>query len=157
MISLVLALALVSPTVHAGGCGETCSLDGNKGVLALSEADFVALRDTWAQEPLGPATGALETMLFHHQASAQWLEILGPGPLSPAQARFLETELARNEYSMEMRLVDDAGQIRGHVGLDASPFDHKAHLYFDDTGSLGALLTSGRAKRVGLAHIWSRW
>ena len=37
------------------------------------------------------------------------------------------------------------------------PLKEKRHLSFDGPGSLGWLETGGKIKRVGLAHLWSRW
>lgn len=66
-------------------------------------------------------------------------------------------ELSRDVVRVEMRLVDDAGNVRGELSHRMVPLSQKQHLTFAETGTLGAFLTAGRVKRVGLGHLWSRW
>lgn len=154
----LLAALLGAPVAQAGGCGETCTLEARHGPAALSEADYRELLATWAEEPLGEPTQALETLLFHWDGTKLWLDTVGAPGLSPQQEAFLRYELSRDSYDMEMRLVDDTGAVRATVSRTDVPFDHKEHLAFElDDSGLQAFITSGRSKRVGLHHLWSRW
>ena len=158
--SLLLAASLVlgGPIALAGGCGDTCSLEDRHGPPALSEADYLDLIEAWSHEPLGEATQSLETLLFHWDGTKLWLDALGAPGLNPQQEAFLRRELSRDSYDMEMRLLDDDGSVRATVTRSDVPLDHKEHLEFDLDGSgLQAFITSGRSKRVGLHHLWSRW
>lgn len=152
------ALLASSPPALASGCGETCALEDHHGPPALTRADYLELLGTWSHEPLGDPTEALETLLYHWDGTLMWMGELGTPGLNPQQAAFLQDELARQTYDMEMRLVEDGGQIRATLAAADLPLDHKEHLTFDLDGSgLQPFLTSGRSKRVGLGHLWSRW
>jgi len=153
----LLFAALSSAPVVAGGCGDACRLEDRTGPTALDEATFLSLRADWADDPLGTPTEALESLLFWADGTRSWLDALGPGPLSPQQDAWLRHQLDRDAYDMEMRLVDDRGDVRGTLEAQDLPFDHKEHLSFEGTGALQTLVTAGRSKRVGLAHLWSRW
>ena len=56
-----------------------------------------------------------------------------------------------------MGIVDEHGVVRGTLDSSSFPLKEKRHLSFDGPGSLGWLETGGKIKRVGLAHLWSRW
>ena len=140
----------------AESCSSTgCSLGDARGP-ELSEADFIALLDAWAAEPLGESTLALDTLLFDAARSSALLELHGER-LPEARRAWLEAELARDEVVIEMRLVDERGRERGALASAAFPLREKQHLVFQDTGTLGWLETGGKVKRVGLGHLWSRW
>jgi hypothetical protein len=94
--------------------------------------------------------------LFYAKQSKEWLSIFG-SDLDDAHYQFLVHELSRNQVDIEMRLVDEVGEVRGE--LDSRPFflKEKQHLTFSHTQSLGWFETGGKVKRVGLSHLWSRW
>jgi len=140
---------------RGGGCSETCSLkDGPKG---QTEAEFRSTVQAWLKEPVAAASLPLETLLFYGDTTRDYLNGLDGLALSTARRAFLMTELARDQVAVEMRVVDDQGRIRGTMQASDVPFGKKQHLRFKGTGTLGHLETGGRVKRVGLAHLWSRW
>jgi hypothetical protein len=174
MLALIMACATAPPASDLGDLGITivngppsaqpsgsgcskaaCSL-GDAGGHGLSEAEFVDLLDQWATEPLGESTLALDTLLFDASRSQQLLAVHG-GRLPEARQAWLEQELARSEVAIEMRLVDEHGSVRGTLASEHFSLREKQHLVFEDVGSLGWLETGGKVKRVGLAHLWSRW
>ena len=160
---LPLAVLALGPLAQAnevpgsgGGCSTVCSVaDGPSG--DLSEAEFLNFLLAWQEEPVGVASLALETLLFYGADSQAYLRQLPDGLLDPAHRNFLSAELSRNEVRVEMRLVDDQGEERGILEAQAVPLGKKQHLRFQGGTDLGVYITSGRVKRVGLSHLWSRW
>lgn len=143
-------------TPSAAGCTKTtCSL-GDNARAGFDEAEFVALLDQWATEPLGESTLALDTLLFDAEQSLHWLAI-HEDRLPPERRDWLYQELNRQDVVVEMRIVDETGAVRGDLSSGAFSLREKQHLPFQNTGSLGWLETGGKVKRVGLAHLWSRW
>ncbi len=140
---------------RGGGCSQTCSLkDGPHG---QTEADFRSTIQAWLKEPMSDASLPLETLLFYGDTTRDYLNGLDDLSLTVARRAFLMTELARDQVAIEMRVVDDQGRIRGTMQASNVPFGKKQHLRFKGTGTLGHLETGGRVRRVGLAHLWSRW
>jgi len=137
-------------------CSKTSCSFGDDSHDSISEEEFVVLLDQWASEPLGASTLALDTLLFDSARSAALLEAHGDR-LTAERRQWLADELARSEVVVEMRLVDEHGDVRGGLASSDFPLREKQHLPFADTGSLGWLETGGKVKRVGLAHLWSRW
>ncbi len=147
----------VEQAVAYPDCAGSCALPGNHGETeALSESAFLGWLAQWAEEPIGEPTIALETLLFHGHRSEELLAKHGDR-LDDEHRDYLTTELSRHTVRMSMRLVDEHGVVRGTVESDGFPLKEKQHISFDGTGSLGWLETGGKIKRVGLAHLWSRW
>ena len=136
----------------AGGCATSCALDGK----SISQEEWLNHLDTWAKQDIGVSTKELDTLLFYAKESKEWLSIFG-SDLDQEHYHFLVHELSRNKVDIEMRLIDEFGEIRGE--LDSRPFflKEKQHLSFSKTQTLGWFETGGKVKRVGLAHLWSRW
>ena len=135
-----------------GGCATSCAIEEKH----ISQEDWLKTLDVWAAQEVGISTKELDTLLFYAKDSLAWLSVFG-SELDDMHYTFLESELRRNLVDIEMRLVDELGTVRGV--LDSSPFrlKEKQHLVFSKTKSLGWLETGGKVKRVGLAHLWSRW
>jgi hypothetical protein len=146
----------VNAPVTSGGCASSCGLDAAPAP-PMTRDQVEALLATWADEPVGEPTLALETLLFHGPETLAWLHTLGTDSLDHAHVAFLETELARDSVTVEMRVVDDLGRERGTLFASSVGLAEKQHLTFQGTGSLGHLETGGKVKRVGLGHLWSRW
>ena len=135
-----------------GGCATSCAIEEKH----LDQDEWINTLDVWATQEVGVSTKELDTLLFYAKDSLEWLPVFGT-ELDDVHYTFLASELRRNLVDIEMRLVDEFGTIRGV--LDSSPFHlkEKQHLVFSETKSLGWLETGGKVKRVGLAHLWSRW
>ena len=150
-------LAEASPMPGSGGgCSTVCSVDEVLGE-GLGEAEIQDLLVAWQQQPMAAASLPLETLLFYAEDTRNYLRLLPEGALNPERLNFLAAELSRNEVRVEMRLVDDLGSERGVLVAQGVPLGEKQHLRFRDSGVLGPYITSGKVKRVGLGHLWSRW
>ena len=162
MKTLLLSIGLLASSFawagepgSGGGCSETCSLsDAPEGQI---EAEFRESLVAWLGQPMADASLPLETLLYYGESTRHFLSSLSDLGLSNARQAFLQAELDRDQVYMEMRVVDDEGQVRGTLKASGIPFGEKQHLRFEGTGSLGHLETGGRVRRVGLAHLWSRW
>ena len=146
------APTFLAPSRSMGGCNSACETDAHP----ISEEEWLAALDAWREQPIGEVGIELETLLFHAKESKNWLPVYG-GELPVEHRIYLEKELARNQVDMEMRLIDENGDVRGILASSSFPFKEKQHLPFSGTGSLGYLETSGKVKRVGVSHLWSRW
>ena len=138
----------------ASSCTQPAKVDG-RGVP--TQPEFLGLLADWSAEPIDSPSLALETLLFHGQASRQMLLQLPPETLSETRREFLLTELARNHAAIELRIIDEEGLVRGELRADQLGLNDPAHRHLSGTGSLGEVELSGRVRRVGLQHIWSRW
>ncbi|MEL6349820.1 MAG: hypothetical protein AAFV53_42345 [Myxococcota bacterium] len=150
------SFASVAPVKHPDCAGSCAVADAPEVVAPFSEAEFLEAVETWKTEPLGEPTLALETLLFHGAQTVGWLSVHG-AQLEPERRAFLDHELARTDVQIEMRLVDEDGRRRGWLRSGTFPLKEKQHLVFEGTDALMRLETGGKVKRVGLAHLWSRW
>ena len=69
---------------------------------------------------------------------------------------WVDRELSRQTVDIAFRLVDETGAVRGEIRQDL-PLKIKQHLVLEGTGSLKRIEVSGKTKRVGLHHLWSRF
>ncbi|HJN76049.1 MAG TPA: hypothetical protein QGF58_19110 [Myxococcota bacterium] len=137
-------------------CKTTCSLGDQQEHIHLSDEEIEVLLQDWALQPIGEPTIELETLLFYFHDTEDWLAD-NVAPVDYAHLAFIERELARDHVTVEMRLLDEDGEVRGTLPPTDIPLKEKQHIVFDGTGSLGHLETGGKVKRVGLDHLWSRW
>jgi len=144
--------AFLPKTASSGGCNSACSITERH----ISEEDWLAAFDKWTSQPIGEATIELETLLFYVRETRSWLAVHGSS-LTEEQRAFLEHELSRDQIDIQMRIIDEYGQMRGTLQSVPIFLKEKQHIPFQGTGSLGMLETSGKVKRVGLKHLWSRW
>ncbi len=159
MRALALALAVgilgLPGSAVAGDCAtDACSPGGDDG---LDLATFDRLIEDWNAEPMEAASLPLETLLFHGDRTRVFLATVPEEALSEERRAFLERELDRDSVTVEMRLVDADGKVRGEAGARDIPLVKGRRLAFEGTGDLGFLVTGGKVKRVGLEHLWSRW
>ena len=136
----------------SGGCATACAITDPH----ISQEEWLVALDAWSQQEIGVSTPELDTLLFYFKDSLAWLPVFGT-QLDDMHYAFLEHELYRDEVDIEMRLVDEFGKVRGTLDSKPFPLKEKQHLVFAGTNSLGWLETGGKVKRVGLAHLWSRW
>jgi hypothetical protein len=158
MKHVLLAVALLASTpaiAGGGGCAETCSL--SDAAESQSEIDFRQSLSAWMKQDMATESLPLDTLLYYRESTALFLSTLDNLMIDPERRVFLMQELARTEVTVEMRIVDDTGAVRGSLVATDIPFREKQHLRFEATGSLGHLESGGRVRRVGLSHLWSRW
>jgi len=157
-LALLLLPALPAAAVEpatGGGCSDACNVDD--GPTGLTEQAFRDTITAWLDEPMAAPSLPLETLLFYGESAVGHLAGLDLLPLDAGRRAFLARELSRTQVQIEMRLVDDAGEVRAHLAPDDIPLAEKQHLRLEGTGTLGHLETGGQIKRVGLAHLWTRW
>lgn len=143
--------------IDPNDCRTSCSLGDATDDVHLTNDEVAFWMAEWNTQPIGESTEALDTLLFYFDDTQAALATLETLPLDAEHEAFLRQELARDEVVVEMRLLDDAGAERGHMGPVVVPLKEKQHLVFEGTGSLKHLETGGKVKRVGLGHLWSRW
>jgi hypothetical protein len=143
--------------IEAADCRTSCSLGDATDEVHLTNEEVAFWMSEWNSEPIGVSTEALDTLLFYFPDTELALAQLEDIPLDVEHEAFLRTQLARDEVIVEMRLLDEEGEERGHMGPERIPLKTKQHLVFAGTGSLKHLETGGKVKRVGLGHLWSRW
>ncbi len=135
------------------GCETSCARPEH-GVDRLTEAEFGRLLDAWQDGPMAEPTLALESLLFYGEQTRDYLAGV---PLRADRRAFLLLELAKSRASIEMRLVDDDGAVRGTLTDHELVLGQGRHVAMHGDGGLGEIEVSGRVKRVGLKHVWSRW
>lgn len=138
---------------------EDCTTDcagpaPEEGPPAPSAEEYAKLFHDWTERPMREASLPLETLLYHGPSTRHALHA---ADLSPERRQYLESELARNRGAIEVRLVDESGAVRAHLDADGLTLGTGTHLHLHDSGSLGDIELSGRVRRVGLHHLWSRW
>jgi len=139
-------------------CKTSCSKPApGEGPRPPSADEFAALVNDWLGEPMDAASLPLETLLYHGVHSRHLLDELPDDALPADRRAFLLSELGRGHAAIEVRLIDEAGTVRGHLEASGLEFGVPTHLHMHDTGSLGDVELSGRVRRVGLHHLWSRW
>ncbi|MCA9571548.1 MAG: hypothetical protein KC656_27105 [Myxococcales bacterium] len=142
-------------TVDAADCAKGCSGPTPDDLHPLEHDAAIAHLRAWQEQPVGEATEDLETLLFHRKVALEVLDQHGD-VLDTAHADFLRAELSRNRVEVAFRLVDDDGVVLGESAR-TSPLKEKQHIVLEQTGSLKHIVISGKTKRVGLHHLWSRW
>lgn len=155
------AVAAATPeppaSMDGADCRTSCSLGDHVEDDGLDAGQIGALFELWNEQTVGEATIELETLLFYSDDVQAHVRQVGAPELDASHLAFLQRELSRDRVTMEMRLLDDAGQVRGTLTANDVPLREKQHIRFTGTGSLGHLETGGKVKRVGLGHLWSRW
>ena len=135
---------------------RTCSAPTPDETQTLPTDAYYDALDQIAQAPVGQATLGIETLLFHAAETERLLEREGTGPLSEAHIRWLEHELARQTVDLSFRLVTEDGRVLGALQQQVA-LKTKQHLLLEDTDTLETIEVSGKTKRVGLHHLWSRF
>ena len=136
-------------------CVSTCSVQDDHYV-EIPQTEWLAHLQTWAKDPVGEPTLALETLLFYAEQSLSLLP-QHEDKLDEYHLDFLYKELHRDQVYIEMRIIDEKDIIRAKMESGDFTLREKQHLPFKQTNTLGWLETAGKVKRVGLSHLWSRW
>ena len=121
----------------------------------LSVERFQELLNEFTIEPMDSTNNALEELLYYGRQAQQMLDQYGTGRLSNQQIEFLRQELAITHAKVQIRLVDQDGNVRSWLPETRVPFDRR-HVFEMQTNNLQDLVTSGTVKRVGLKHLWTR-
>ncbi len=121
----------------------------------LTKRRFDELLQQLQQESPTAESLAFETLLFYGRQTADLIAQFGTGDLNPAVAKSLLTELRRTHVRIEIRVVDERGEVRSWLPATRLPLDRR-HVFRMQAERLQPLVMSGTVKRVGLDHLWTR-
>ena len=142
----------------AEDCAATSTQPGpSEGPPPPTAEEFARLLNEWLAEPIAAPSLPLETLLYHGAHTRALLGTLPSETLPTDRQAFLDAELERSRAAIEVRLVDEAGNLRGQLESTGIALGVPSHLHMQGTGNLGPVELSGRVRRVGLHHLWSRW
>jgi len=137
--------------VCATGCSAVPGLDKD-----LTEAKFRELIAAYATQPMTEESEALEALLFHGAATRALLET-ATFELDAERADFLRRELAITHARVDVRVIDEHGRERMHLGETRFPLGEKQHVHAHETARLQSPEVSGTVHRVGVKHLWARF
>ncbi|MEE2828783.1 MAG: hypothetical protein VX498_06325 [Myxococcota bacterium] len=139
-------------------CLTACARPAPKeGPAPPTPAEFAKLVDAWLDQPMDAPSLPLETLLYHGEWSRRLMAGLSDEALPTERRTYLLSELGRSRASIELRLVAEDGELRGELNASGLELGLPSHQHLEGTGSLGDVELSGRVRRVGLHHLWSRW
>ena len=142
---------------HAHGeevCASGCAAS-NHPTKELTREYYHELLEQYAQEPMDESSFALESLLYFGRQTEVLLQEEGAWPLDPLRSDFLHEQLQRTHASIEIRVVDEHGEVRTWLSPTRVPFDRR-HEFDMQVNNVQPLITSGTVKRVGLYHLWTR-
>jgi len=142
---------------HAHGeevCASGCAASRHP-TEELTRARFQELLEQYATEPMDESSFALESLLYYGRQTEALLQAEGDYPLDPLRSEFLREELKKTHAKIEVRVVDEYGEIRTWLPPTRVPLDRR-HEFDMQVNNVQPLETSGTVKRVGLYHLWNR-
>ena len=135
-------------------CASGCALSRHP-TPELEVSRFHRLVESYQVEPMTEESAALEELLFFGPQTQRLLE-LESFQLDEERLSFLKQELARDEVSIEFRLIDQDDKVRVSLPPTVVPFDRRYVFEPVLTDDFQPPEASGTVKRVGLRHIWQR-
>jgi hypothetical protein len=142
---------------HAHGekvCASGCAASSHP-TEKLTEEVFRRLLSQYAHDPIDETSLALETLLYYGRQSQAMLRQLGGQPLDTLREEVLRKELTRQHAKVQIRVVDEEGEVRSSLPATRVPLDRR-HVFSMKVNRVQPLVTSGTVKRVGLYHLWTR-
>ena len=142
---------------HAHGeevCASGCAASRHP-TKQLTRDHFHELLQQYASEPMDETSFALESLLYYGRQTLALLKEEGDYPLDPLRSGFLRDELKKTHAKVEIRVVDEHGEIRTWLPPTRVPLDRR-HEFDMQVNNVQPLETSGTVKRVGLYHLWNR-
>jgi len=142
---------------HAHGekvCASGCATS-NHPTEPLSVEHFQQLLARYSVEPMEESSLALESLLYFGRQTRKLLDQYGNAPLDPVRSALLDQELERTFALIEIRVLDEAGEVRSWLPATRVPLDRR-HEFDMEVHDVQRLITSGTVKRVGLDHLWTR-
>jgi hypothetical protein len=143
------------PHVLPSQCASGCDVKPKSVQRRLSDEEIderLALVDA---TPVGSESDALDELLFYGAQVRARLGAEDAPTLSAAWHAFLTRELRRTYAVIEMRVVDENGEVRAWMAERRVPLGVKQHLHLDDK-RLPGLEASGTVLRTSLYHLWTR-
>lgn len=142
-------------TTEVKPCSSGCAAPTADELVDFTDAEISSLIAEVGREPLGAASLAAETLLFHGADTVDYLERHPALPLDPARKAWLQAELARDSVKVNFRLVSFEGEVLGAIDPTV-PLVTKQHLRLE-AGDFGRVSINGKVKRVGVDHLWARF
>jgi len=142
---------------HAHGdqvCASGCAASRHP-TETLAKAEFARLMRRLEQAPLERNNLAFETLLFYGRQTSDMLLKHGAFGVTASTLSRLNQELQRTHAIVEIRVIDEHGEVRSTLQPTRVPLDRR-HVFEMETKNLQPLVTSGTVKRVGLDHLWTR-
>ena len=142
---------------HAHGeevCASGCAASRHP-TKELTRDYFHELLEQYATEPMDETSFALESLLYFGRQTSELLKEEGDYPLDPLRSEFLQDELLKTHAKIEIRVVDEYGEVRSWLAPTRVPLDRR-HEFDMQVNNVQPLQTSGTVKRVGLYHLWNR-
>ena len=136
-------------------CASGCASDQHPTPPLLKE-EFHRLMGLYAHEPMSDQSEGLETLLYYGRQSLLYLDHLGKEPLDDKRAAFLRRELSRTHVYVELRVIDEFGQVRVWNKAARVPLDVRHGFEFTTNDYQRIEESTGTVKRVGLYHLWQR-
>ena len=121
----------------------------------LDDDELDTLLTRYGQAAPDQESDALDELLFYSGQTRVHLDEPGRPALSEAHMRFLNHELARTTARIELRVIDERGDVRAWLPEQRVSLGEKQHLHLEDK-SLPGLLASGTVLRTSLYHLWTR-
>ncbi len=135
-------------------CASGCAASRHP-TKQLTREHFHELLAQYATEPMDETSFALESLLYFGRQTQELLKEDGDAPLDPLRSGLLQDELKKTHAKIEIRVVDEFGEIRTWLPPTRVPLDRR-HEFDMQVSNVQPLITSGTVKRVGLYHLWNR-
>lgn len=136
-------------------CQTGCSL-AKHDIPPFRRGDFEKALRAYARDPATAPGEALEKLLFYGKETRSYIARHGTGALPAEHLAFLTRELRRRHAIVEIRMIDESGQVRVAYGPQRVPLGQKEHLQ-PKVRDLQPLEINGTVMRTGLYHLWSRY
>jgi hypothetical protein len=136
-------------------CASGCAVVPDAVRKVLDDDALDALLVTYADSPAGEDSDALSELLFYaSQTRARLAEDDRP-TLPGDHEAVLRRELARTTARIELRVIDEHGQVRAWMDATRVPLGEKQHIHLDNK-NLPGVTASGTVLRTSLYHLWTR-
>jgi len=135
-------------------CASGCAASRHP-TTPLVTNEFHQLLRQFASQPITEDSPAFEKLLYFGKQTQQRLQRYGCQELDPVREMVLHRELKKTHAQVQIRLVDEHGEIRSWLPPTLAPLDRR-HVFDMEAKGVQPLVTSGTVKRVGLHHVWTR-
>ena len=136
-------------------CATGCAV-GNHPITPLTTAErWTFLADLESPDAAAREL-ALDTLLFHGDATRHFLASEDAARVDPAIADRLQRELAFTHARVWVRVVDEQDVVRAAIDGALFPIGRKEHVHASTTSALQSPEVSGTVHRTGAKHLWAR-
>lgn len=135
-------------------CASGCAASRHP-TETLTDEEYLRLIDEFADQPINETSKAYEALLYYGRQTREMMNRHGVGSLDGVRVSALQNELKRTHAFVQLRVIDEAGEVRSWLPSTRVPFDRR-HVFDMEVNAVQPLITSGTVKRVGLYHLWTR-